>query len=67
MILTFEFDSPDELSPLRLPNAVAARLQSLLDKQDSGTTLSEAERAEAEGLVDLHEFLTMLRLRSQRN
>ncbi len=34
--------------------------------QDSGQPLSEQERAEAEGLVKLTEFLTLLRLRSER-
>ena len=48
------------------PEAVAARLQDLLDRQDSGQTLTPAERKEAEGLVDLAEFLTLLRLRAER-
>jgi hypothetical protein len=66
MTLTLEVDLPDELSQFRLPAAVNARLQSLLDRQDSGQSLSAAERAEAEGLVSLAEFLTLLRLRSER-
>jgi hypothetical protein len=45
---------------------VAARLQSLLDRQDEGTNLSNAERDEAQGLVELAEFLTLLRLREER-
>lgn len=66
MTLTLEVDLPDELSRFRLPAAVDARLQSLLDRQDSGHPLSAAERAEAEGLVNLAEFLTLLRLRAER-
>jgi hypothetical protein len=66
MTLTLEVDLPDELSRFRLPSAVNARLQSLLDRQDSGQPLSAAERAEAEGLVCLAEFLTLLRLRAER-
>jgi len=66
MTLTLEVDLPDELSQFRLPAAVNARLQSLLDRQDSGQPLSAAERAEAEGLVSLAEFLTLLRLRAER-
>ena len=66
MTLTLEVDLPDELSRFRLPAAVNARLQSLLDRQDSGEALSAAERAEAEGLVNLAEFLTLLRLRAER-
>jgi hypothetical protein len=66
MTLTLELDLPDELAKFRLPDAVDARLQSLLDKQDSGEPLTTAERAEAEGLVNLAEFLTLLRLRAER-
>ena len=66
MTVTLELDLPDELSRLRLPAAVAARLQSLLDRQDAGETLSPAEREEAQGLVDVAEFLTLLRLRRQQ-
>ena len=66
MTLTLEVDLPEELSRFRLPAAVNARLQALLDRQDSGQPLSEAERAEAEGLVSLAEFLTLLRLRAER-
>ena len=67
MTLTLEVDLPDELSRLRLPAAVAARLQALLDRQDAGgQPLTPAEREEAQGLVDLAEFLTLLRLRRQQ-
>jgi hypothetical protein len=61
-----EVDLPADLARFRLPEAVAARLQSLLDRQDSGQPLSAAEREEAEGLVNLAEFLTLLRLRADR-
>lgn len=67
MTLTIDFELPPDLSRFRLPTAVASRLESLLDRQDSGQKLSEAERQEAEGLVDLAELLTLLRLRAQRN
>jgi hypothetical protein len=66
MTLTLEVDLPDDLARLRLPEAVAARLQTLLDRQDAGLPLSLEERQEAKGLVDLAEFLTLLRLREQR-
>lgn len=62
MTLTLEVDLPADLARFRLPAAVAARLQSLLDRQDSGLALSNEEREEAEALVDLAEFLTLLRL-----
>lgn len=57
---------PVELTHFRLPNALQERLQSLLDRQDAGQELNQAERQEAEGLVELAEFLSLLRLRSQR-
>jgi hypothetical protein len=48
----------------RLPAAVQARLQDLLDRQDAGEKLTGREREEAEGLVDLAEFLSLFELRS---
>jgi hypothetical protein len=38
-----------------------------LDRQDSGEPLTAAERDEAEGLANLAEFLTLLRLRMERS
>lgn len=64
--MTLELDLRDDLARFRLPEAVAARLQTLLDRQDSGQPLTAQEREEAEGLVDLAEFLTLLRLRAER-
>ena len=64
LTLTLEVDLPDDLTRFRLPEAVAARLQTLLDRQDSGQPLTPQEGDEAKGLVDLAEFLTLLRLRS---
>jgi len=55
-----------ELVQFELPPAVHQRLQTLLDRQDQGQELTSAERAEAEGLVELAEFLSLLKLRSQR-
>jgi hypothetical protein len=66
MTLTLEVELPADLARFRLPDAVAARLQSLLDRQDAGQPLTAEERAEAEGLVNLAEFLTLLRLRAER-
>ena len=63
---TIELDLPDDFVRFRLPPAVAARLQHLLDQQDAGQALTADERAEAEGLVDLAEYLTLLRLRAER-
>ena len=64
--LTLDIDLPGDLAKFRLPGAVATRLQTLLDRQDSGQPLTPAERDEAEGLVNLAELLTLLRLRAER-
>ena len=61
-----ELEIPKDLEQFRLPAGVQRRLQDLLDRQDQGTDLSPAERQEAEGLVDLAELLSLLRLRGQR-
>ncbi len=63
MPLTIDVDLPVDLARLRLPAAVASRLLSLLDRQDTGYPLTADERVEAEGLADL---LTLLRLRAER-
>jgi hypothetical protein len=64
--MTVTLDLPEGWSDLRLPPAVAARLQALLDRQDAGDALTAAEREEAGELVDLAETLTLLRLRRER-
>lgn len=51
MTLTLEIDLPNDLAQFRLPQAVAARLQTLLDRQDSGQSLSAQERDEAERMT----------------
>lgn len=57
---------PDDLPRLHLPAAVQARLTELLDRQDRGQRLTDAEREEAEGLVTLSETLSLLKLRAER-
>ncbi len=57
---------PTELIRFELPVAVQNRLQHLLDRQDAGEILTPVERQEAEGLVEVAEFLSLLHLRSQR-
>lgn len=61
-----EVELPTDLEQFRLPIGVQQRLQELLDRQDRGDSLTTAERQEAEGLVNLAEFLSLLRLRTQR-
>ncbi len=57
---------PGDLQHFRLPVGVQSRLKYLLDKQDDGETLTDDERSEAEGLVDIAEYLTLLKLRAER-
>ena len=57
---------PGDLAKFRLPKGVQQRLRDLLDKQDSGDRLTTAEKREAEGLADLNDLLSLLRLRSER-
>jgi hypothetical protein len=66
MTISIEVDLPADLSRFQLPEAVNARLQALLDRQDSGQPLTTPERDEAEGLVNLAELLALLRLRAER-
>lgn len=64
VVITLEM--PDDMPKLHLPNGVHQRLQELLDRQDRGEPLSPAEREEAEGLVNLADLFTLLRLRIQQ-
>jgi hypothetical protein len=59
-------EMPDDLAEFRLPEAVQRRLQHLLDLQDQGQRLSAEEQKEAEGLVNVAELLSLLRVRSER-
>jgi hypothetical protein len=60
-----EFPIPAGIRGFKLPRGVQGRLEALLNKQDGGKTLSAAERREAEGLVELAEFLSLLKLRAE--
>ena len=64
--LLIEVQLPEDLARLRLPSGVQTRLTELLDRQDRGQPLSASERDEAEGLVALADFLTLLRFRAER-
>lgn len=61
--IQLEIELPADLARLQLPEGVDRRLQALLDQQDGGTPLSPDEQVEAEGLVELADLLTLLRLR----
>ena len=58
--------APSDLIWLHLPKGVKRRLQFLLDCQDRGERLTVAEQMEAEGLVSLSEWLSLVRLLAKR-
>jgi hypothetical protein len=64
--IALEVTLPSGLAKLELPSGVQRRLRYLLDKQDKGVKLTVHERREAEGLVDLSELLSLLKLRANR-
>ncbi len=51
-----EFEMPTDFDRFWLPQGVNERLHDLLDRQDRGEVLTPAERAEAEGLVELSDY-----------
>jgi hypothetical protein len=61
-----KLELPEDLERFRLPRGVDERLQGLLNRQDRGEELTLDERREAEGLVDLADLLSLLKLRAQR-
>jgi hypothetical protein len=65
-VVSIQMEIPADLAHFRLPPGVDARLQELLDRQDRSDALSAAERSEAEGLVNLADWLSLLRLRAER-
>lgn len=66
-LATIEVELPEDLEKFQLPRVVADRLLELLDRQNNGLALSPAERSEAEGLVNLAELLSLLKLRVERS
>jgi hypothetical protein len=66
MSVLLEIEVPEDMARFCLPAGVQHRLQELLDKQDGGQPLTDDERREAEGLANLADFLSLLRLRAER-
>lgn len=64
--IMIDVEVPADLAQFKLPRAVDARLQDLLDRQDRDQNLTANERKEAEGLVNLAELLSLIQLRAQR-
>lgn len=64
--ITVQMPATGDIRLLKLPAGVQSRLQELLDRQDKGINLTAKERREAEGLVDMAEWLSLLKMRTQR-
>ena len=64
MVETIEI--PADLVWQKLPDSLHARLHHLLDKQDIDEGLTPEEQREAEALVELSEFISLLNLRARR-
>lgn len=62
----FQLDIPRDWRKFRLPNALNNRLQELLDRQDVECKLTQAERREAQALMELAEMLSLMKLRAER-
>ena len=60
-----ELDLPGDLRKFRLPAALHARLQELLDRQDEDGKLNRAERREAKALTELADMLSLMKLRAE--
>jgi len=63
---SIQIEVPIRSRQIKLPKGVDDRLRSLLDKQDRGLPLTPAEKREAQGLVELSEMLSLMKVRSQR-
>ncbi|MEZ6130669.1 MAG: hypothetical protein R3C59_18440 [Planctomycetaceae bacterium] len=63
--VTVELDLPQDWNQFRMPNALKARLADLLDQQDNGLGLSDAEREEAQALIELSDILSLMKLRAE--
>jgi hypothetical protein len=61
-----ELDLPKDWQEFRLPPALHARLQQLLDQQDRDGKLSRAERQEAQALTELVDMLSLLKIRAEQ-
>ena len=60
-----ELELPKDWQRFRMPRALHARLQELLDRQDQDGRLSAKERREATALTELVDLLSLMRLRAE--
>lgn len=60
-----EVDLPKDWACFKMPRALDRRLTELLDKQDLVGKLTPKERKEAEALVELSDWLSLMKLRAR--
>ena len=60
-----ELELPKDWEQFRLPPALHARLQELLDRQDQTGKLTVRERQEAQALAELVDMLSLMKLRAE--
>ncbi len=58
-----QLDLPKDWRTFQMPRGLQSRLQELLDRRDEVGKLTRRERQEANGLVELAEMLTLMKLR----
>ena len=63
--VTAELELPQDWNQFRMPDALKSRLTDLLDQQDNGLGLSDAEREEAQALTELSDMLSLMKLRAK--
>ena len=61
-----EMPALSNLGRLRFPPGVQRRFNELLERQNKGPKLTARERREAEGLVEMAEWISLLKLRARR-
>ena len=61
-----KLDVPKDWRRFKLPPALNARLQKLLDRQDREGKLSTVERQEAKALAELVDMLSLMKLRAEQ-
>jgi hypothetical protein len=64
--VSVKLDVPKDWRRFKLPPALNARLQELLDRQDREGKLSIAERREAKALAQLVDMLSLMKLRVEQ-
>jgi hypothetical protein len=61
-----QLDIPEDWRKFRLPPALHARLQELLDRLDYDGKLTRSEHREAQALTELSDMLTLMKLKAER-